>query len=446
MNTTDEIDLEGERQKLTEKLTLVVEAIKQENQVQGDKETLSKAQNDIQSLTVTLSALNIEVEQLEAEHEANLKNHHVKKAEWLEKNPRKESIIFGSEDGASISSDDEDDIDERTELAQENLNLLIQLGNIKKLSKSIRGKTAEVKTLNEKISASQILVSKAAPSVHSFTLVLDKVKLTCLPSRELSAAHDEIQTKATEILQLEQSKSKLAESIQALTKQVQGLQGELAVQMKINDDQHGTITLLTTPLPSLEQLVKDKTETIASNMKIAYQAGRSAQHREMVGLYTAGCAIRSRKLVWFGQIKDPKIDVLGNKASHYGMALADASLYQDTCPTEYRRSDTAVFELLYGVSPIFVWDFQDCKKLLDILDWRGAMKDFYVHGYGSYDSSTFNSLFRKLFFPIKTHPDTWTTDYCIKHFESEEGKKMYESFQGQYEAGLARHNDYLKKR
>jgi hypothetical protein len=115
--------------------------------------------------------------------------------------------------------------------------------------------------------------------------------------------------------------------------------------------------------------------SIEIRLQQSYERGRNAAFNQLVPLAKAGQFIRGRKLEWEKETKNQRLLDLGNKASHYGMALADATLYQSFCPD--KRKDPEVYIAFYGLHPDFIWKNQECILLLDVLNWRGAMKDFY---------------------------------------------------------------------
>jgi hypothetical protein len=90
----------------------------------------------------------------------------------------------------------------------------------------------------------------------------------------------------------------------------------------------------------------------------AYQRGRNAVFNQLGPIATAGQFIRGRKLEWERDTKNQKLVELGNKASHYGMALADATLYQPFCPN--KRKDPELYVAFYGPDPDFIWKNQEC--------------------------------------------------------------------------------------
>jgi hypothetical protein len=79
----------------------------------------------------------------------------------------------------------------------------------------------------------------------------------------------------------------------------------------------------------------------------------------------------------------------GHWASHYGMALADALLYEPGSPVKHR--DEGPFFKIYGVFPQTVIEHKGCSRVIDILDWRGTVKDIMGYRYtgATFEESTF---------------------------------------------------------
>lgn len=185
-------------------------------------------------------------------------------------------------------------------------------------------------------------------------------------------------------------------------------------------------------------------QRIADAVKLAVEEERKKKN----ALCIAGAYIRNRKLEWQkpDDQQDSNVKELGNKASHYGMALADAVLYDDSTPI-IKRTDVRIYKSMYGVDPAFTLSYQRHPKLLDILDWRGAMKDFMAHSYtlGSYDTTNFQLVFEKVFAFALYEP----FQIRFAGFETDETNvKRYELLKENFETGLAKHNKHIsdKKR
>jgi hypothetical protein len=95
----------------------------------------------------------------------------------------------------------------------------------------------------------------------------------------------------------------------------------------------------------------------------------------MTPFFWVGWHVRNRKLetekkgnAWNSELVDT-----GNKAAHFGNSLADASMYSPDTPLA--RKDTELYPAIYGVRHLFVLNHTGVKKLLDILDWRGSVKE-----------------------------------------------------------------------
>jgi hypothetical protein len=186
-------------------------------------------------------------------------------------------------------------------------------------------------------------------------------------------------------------------------------------------------------------------QRIADAVKFAVEDER----RKKYALCYVGAYIRNRKLEWQKpeDQQDKTVKELGNNASHYGMALADAVLYEGSTPI-IKRTDVEIYKSMYYVHPAFTLKYQRHPKLLDMLDWRGGMKDFMAHSYtcGSYDTTNFHHIFQKVF---AADPSD-TSDTYHKRFASwatdEINVKRYELLKENFKTALAKHNKYLSDR
>lgn len=120
----------------------------------------------------------------------------------------------------------------------------------------------------------------------------------------------------------------------------------------------------------------------------------------MEPLVLLGTRIRNRKLEWAREegTQDKEIISLGDAASHYGAALADAMVFDMT------SKNTHQFERSYGINKEFVREHRSCARLMEILDWYGSITDFT--GSSSMDRSTFDAHFKDLKNPAVFHWET----------------------------------------
>ena len=165
--------------------------------------------------------------------------------------------------------------------------------------------------------------------------------------------------------------------------------------------------------------------------------------RVILPLMNVGIEIRNRKLEWEKKSqKNEKLIDLGNQASHQGRALADAMLYHPLCPD--RRTDPETYVAMYGLAPHLVYNRVSAAKFLEMLDWRGGMKDFYAHAYTEYERSP---RFEELSKGVLLRSKDWDAARFKAYFdESDEGKKCYEEMKTLFKAALARHRIHLKNK
>jgi hypothetical protein len=86
---------------------------------------------------------------------------------------------------------------------------------------------------------------------------------------------------------------------------------------------------------------------------------------------------------------------------------------------------------------------------MDILDWRGGMKDYRVTSYSrpSYESSTFNVLSKNFFHCLSANPKGWAVSSIDKYLKEDAmGSKMYMQLKEEHDAALSKHQLYLKNK
>jgi hypothetical protein len=88
--------------------------------------------------------------------------------------------------------------------------------------------------------------------------------------------------------------------------------------------------------------------------------------------------------------------------------------------------------------------------LLNILDWRGAMKDFYPPSSShrtTYPTTTFSKLCDGFVAFINADLTNWTAASLNKYLkDNEKGVQMYKDLMAHHAAGLKMHETYLKNK
>ncbi|PVH78789.1 hypothetical protein DL98DRAFT_633786 [Cadophora sp. DSE1049] len=321
MADLDNIDLQAELEKCTALLALINDARAKEKVHKAGEQSMLNARNEIFALNIKLQAIQDELNKLRARHGSESNDHTIKKTKWQEKNVRMERIAFRGGGDTGSDSGEESDLDERAKLMQENLNLLLQQRSIKELSVQMKQKQHDIDRISSKISDRESVISTLEPNAAAFALAVEKVNAS-RRNDELASAQETIKSQATEIESLKKSTDLHIKKNMQLTAEVED-------QNSLNRQQQKLIAPLLTQVRSLQDFEEDKSKTVAENMKAAYEEGRKYQYRQMAGPYDAGCAVRGRKLAWICSETDGLIIGLGNKASHYGMVLADAAFFTD---------------------------------------------------------------------------------------------------------------------
>ncbi|CZR54799.1 uncharacterized protein PAC_04683 [Phialocephala subalpina] len=213
----------------------------------------------------------------------------------------------------------------------------------------------------------------------------------------------------------------------------------------VNIPNHASSTITT----QASTIAKLRTEQEAEKMAVKLMKQKLVnQHKDLLPLATVGFNIRGRKLERAkgvrGSAQSQAVIELGNVASHYGAAAADAAVFQDMVENlGFRKSTNIVsFTRLYFLEPDIVWELRDCQKLMDILSWRGSMKEYV--GLGETRCADFH---RDLTPELEHHirgrrPSTASLN---TYFEGQ-GKQLYEKLKVLHEEGLAIHNAEMRKR
>ncbi|CZR54798.1 uncharacterized protein PAC_04682 [Phialocephala subalpina] len=164
-------------------------------------------------------------------------------------------------------------------------------------------------------------------------------------------------------------------------------------------------------------------------------AARQQERGRLEPLVSLGVRIRNRKLEWAKEekLQDKEVIGLGDAASHYGAALADA-MVSDMAP----RKTPSLFERSYGVNKEFVLEHRSCKRLMDMLDWRGSIPEFTISSDSpSMERLTFDAHFKDFKNSAVYH---WDTEKIEKHLnDNVGGQTTYNKLKESYTALLAEH-------
>jgi hypothetical protein len=398
MTTVKEIDLVGEHEKAKANLAMLENLLQITQEMEKEKVANSKNEAEVKELSTKFNAAKSELEKLKVSLTKEEEEHTLKAAVWKGKNDNLQRILFKAETSSTASSENDDDLEEAVQLAQDNVALFKQKLTIRQLSSAIKAKNPEIESLEAHLSKKQDMQSAM--------------------------------------------KTQLQKAMEQLAADKQNYRQNVEAQLKSNS----LVASLNNQIDRLNNDMLGKEQTIKSQViKITELKSTT---KSLLPLSEAGHYIRSRKLEWekIGT-KNQGLVEWGNKASHYGMAVADAALYQDPCPQ--KRNDPEVYIAIYGLHPDFVWANQDSKLLMDILDWRSGMKDYRVTSYSrpSYESSKFNILSKGFFDSLSVNPQAWGVLPLNKYLrENVTGSKMYMQLKEEHDAALAKHQLYLKNK
>jgi hypothetical protein len=446
MTIAKEIDLVSELEKAKANVAMLENILAIEKQKDEQQILMSKNQAAVESLSTNVQAVKTELDNLKADLTKNEEEHRAKTKEWRAKDNKVQRVMFDADVASNDSYENQEDLEGAAQLAEENAALFRQ-----KLV--LRQSSSEIKFKGYSITALESSLSK-------------KKELQLILENQLKKSTDDFykgREKYQQKLQADLNSSSIAIS---LGSQVKCLKLDVM-------DKEGTTKEQNMRIVDAEAFVKSKDDTTDSHqatiapfcseseppvptgdravdiqVQQAYKRGRNAAFNQLGPLTTAGQYIRGRKLEWESDNKNQKLVELGNKASHYGMALADATLYQSFCPN--KRKDPGLYTAFYGLHPDFIWKNQKCTLLLDILDWRGAMKDFYPPFSShrtTYPETTFSKLCNKFMASIEAELTTWTVASLNKYLkDNEKGVQMYKDLMAHHAAGLKMHETNLKSK
>ena len=226
----------------------------------------------------------------------------------------------------------------------------------------------------------KIEVAKERPAVLQGQVEV----LKCLSSvRMKDAEYEQILQKKTMVEGME---SALASLQQSFAQSESNFQNQWGVSKDANMDQE-----------ILELKVQLKAANEALQNCRASSHALQVQHKKEVSamkpFYEDGLAIRLRHVVWsVGSCQDPRLMIMGDRASHYGSALSDAILITTRADFKNPMYQTQYF-YDYGFYPCPVITLQASKKFLEILDWRGGM--FHFLKSAAYNTSKFQSTLKQ---------------------------------------------------
>jgi hypothetical protein len=441
-----DVDVPAEYEMAKENVVFLERVLRVAKQKEDSKLAISGAQTEIDSLATKLEATKTELGTMKVTLAKEEMDHKAKTMAWKEKDSKLEHVLFQAESLSETSSDNGEDLEELARLAEENAALFKQKLTIRHLKIAIKAKIPEIEGLETSLSKQEELHSFWSRMLRGFTL-----------------SHHERLQKYRQKLERDLNSNSVVTSLHA---QVESFTADILRKEAIIKDQTHKIASLEATINSNNELIHSKQaivipcrskveipavpqnrdKSMESQLMDAYQRGRHAVFNLLIPLALAGRFIRSRKLEWEKTAKDQKLVELGNKAAHYGMALADAILYQPFCPDQ--RKDPDLYIECYGLHPDFVWKNQECTLLLEILGWRGAMRNFYppnAHNRTPYGRTSFCALCHTFVDMINKDESAWSVKTLNEHLqEGGKGFQMYNDLKAQHATGMKVREAYLK--
>ncbi|KAH9216537.1 hypothetical protein DL95DRAFT_407517 [Leptodontidium sp. 2 PMI_412] len=144
------------------------------------------------------------------------------------------------------------------------------------------------------------------------------------------------------------------------------------------------------------------------------------------------------------KVQNQAIIDAGIKAAHHGEVIADAAMYQDFGRPDRRLSDPARFIVLHVVDPEFAWRNRNCTELVDILNWRVAMKDFYTTSCAgsNFELSNFEKLFKEIIAAVSVQ-ENLDPAYFSKNYRA---KQLHQLLKVSHDSALAAQKEFWKNR
>jgi archaellum component FlaC len=357
--------LQEERDKLQSQLTLLDDILRKKAEFEAEHKKFLDIKADVQQLSTKLATLEENLAVQQAQIERDIKDHKIKKQQWKEKSDKFDCILFKDDVSLNASEPDSYDLDQleiTAELAKENSNLFAQLLHIREMKKGVRSWQSVIDETKLSLSTKEKLregLERLCPLLKS---VFEKSEAEFHRNNETEQLQKQIKTMGSRNSQLESNISELQRSTEAKDKiinnqksKVLRLESDLRTKDQVVDNLQRKVSFLSVnDDPQLEPLVDAADKTINEKLILAFKKGLSLNYRRLGPLAIAGRYIRERKLEWQKKAgQDKALVELGNLSSHYGMALVDATFFQDFCPSP--RTDFNNYTDLYVLHPNFVW-------------------------------------------------------------------------------------------
>jgi hypothetical protein len=442
-----EIDFDVEYQKLKDQLSLFEGVASKKKHLQQEQKSLQEKSAEIENLEKQQADLIEGFETMKMALVPLGKDYTAKKADWEAKKAAINPGLFNSITvfNWDIGSGSLNDLDRATRLVFEYAAWLEQCKPIVKASAEINAKGLEAKQLGDKLVEKEEALREAHLKLPTLKAELEAAELDWRQKWEEHLDKDLATINAQSMTELNSMIDKRNEELVAHKIQISELTSAIQMQ-KTNVNNLQAQVKGFTALQSGNHPLKISGDALQAKINDAYRRGREDEQKILMPLAIAGSYSRGRKLEWVrGDNQNENIVGLGNKASHYGMAAADAALYQDSL-SEIKRTDVPTYIDLYGIHPNFVWQHRDCKQFLEMLDWRGSMKDFQVHAYanGAYELTKFHMASKALINSMETNPEKWQSAAIQEYFTAT--PSLYTHLKAEHDAALLRHKKYLSNR
>jgi DNA repair exonuclease SbcCD ATPase subunit len=364
MTAIKDFDLQEERDKLQSQLSLLGDILRKKAEFEAEHKKFLDIKVDVQQLSTKLATLEEDLAVQQAEIERDTKDHEVKKQQWKEKSDKFDCILFKDDVSLNASEPDSYDLDQlkiAAELAKENSNLFAQLLHISETKEGVSSRQSVIDETKLSLSTKEKLREDLETICPLLKSALEKSEAEFHRNNETEKLQKQIKTMGSRNSQLESTISELQRSTEAKDKTINNqkskvlkLELDLRTKDQVVDNLRMKVSFLSVnDDPQLEPLVNAADKSTKEKVILAFKKGASLNYRRLGPLAIAGRYIRERKLEWQKNAgQDKALVELGNLSSHYGMALADATFFQDFCSSP--RTDFNNYTDLYVLHPKFV--------------------------------------------------------------------------------------------
>jgi hypothetical protein len=362
MAVTGEPDFEAEYEKIKQNLTFFQDAITKKKQLDDIKQQIEQHKQELEVLEEERITVRLATKQSHETRLCMLADFDSKARKWLEGSMNSKDVMLSEIQQDVIVGYSKDlhknrqEVEGKIKLAKENVELLQQQVQLYECTIEWSNLMTQLTELGDRVRSEKVVVDE-----------LEKEQ------RMLRIAHR---------VAVEQWKTKYQAQAQNISNSLDILQLNCNIKekdLKIDD--------LENQLTSLWKTANAKDKTISSLRK---------QIADMQPIHDVSMDILNRRQ----ELQRPKscrnygIIELGNKAAHYGSALADAQRISKIEGVQ-AGMELTWYEKDYGFRPEFVLNVgEHVPKFVEILDWHAAVKHFQPSAFSIFEKGKDDNALR----------------------------------------------------